>query len=259
MTNYIKSEVYRNLKSKGNYIFLFGGMGFAIFLNIALGLYSNSQVNFPYGNTEFSFSSFYTSMSMIMILCLPLVATIYGHEFKYNTLKNSISYGIPRNQIYFGKFLMELIISLINLICISGVYIISAYVMLENSGIVYLNELLRSLIACFPLLIMSITVAHCFYFIFENETNVGVMWVGVMVVIPMIVNMAGRGISFLEKVAYWMPWNIITNIEYDSIAQTLVMHWSSQEGLIECFIVGAIGTIIFYILGLILFKKREIK
>ena len=258
MTNYIKSEVYRNLKSKGNYIFLFGGMGFAIFLNVALGLFSNSQVNFPYGNTKFSFSSFYASMSLIMILCLPLVATIYGHEFKHHTLKNSISYGIPRNQIYFGKFLMELIISVINLICISGVYIISAYVMLENSGIVYLNELLRSLIACFPLLIMSITVAHCFYFIFENETTVGVMWVGVMVVIPMIVNMAGRGISFLEKVAYWMPWNIMNNAVYDSIAQTLVMHWSSQEGFIECFIVGAIGTIIFYVLGLILFNKREI-
>ncbi|WP_042272763.1 ABC transporter permease [[Clostridium] dakarense] len=259
MTNYIKSEVYRNLRSKGNYMFLFGGMGFVILLNVSLGIYANGQANFPYGNTGFSFSSFFTSMLTPMIICLPMVSAIYGQEFKHHTLKNSISYGIPRNQIYFGKFLMELVISLINLIFISGAYIISAYIMLENSGIVYLNDLLRAIVACTPLFLVSMTVAHCLYFTFENETVVGVTWAVIIIIVPQLLSIAGRKIVVLEKIASLMPANIVTNIIYNQGKGHMIMYWSSQEGLIKCFIVGAIGTLIFYMLGLLLFKKREIK
>ena len=38
MLNYIKSEFYRNINTKGNYLFLFGSIGFVIFINVALGL-----------------------------------------------------------------------------------------------------------------------------------------------------------------------------------------------------------------------------
>lgn len=259
MINYMKSEVYRNINSKGNYMFLFGGMAFAIFLNVALGMYANSQVNFPYGNTHFSFSSMYSSMSVVMILSLPLVSIVYGQEFNHNTLKNSISYGIGRNQIYFVKFLMEIIISLINLICISSIYILSAYIMLENSGVEDLNMIIRSIVACIPLLVVGMAAAHCLYFIFEHETTAAVVWVGVMIIIPQLLSMAGRRIVLLGKISKWMPWSIMGSVRFDESTQKLILHWSSKEGFIQCFIVGVVGILIFYILGLTLFKKREIK
>lgn len=259
MFNYIKSEFYRNIHSKGNYMFLFGSIGFVIFLNVALGIFAKGEVNFPYGNTYFSFSSFYSSMGMLMIVCLPLVSLIYGQEFKHQTLKNSISYGISRSQIYFGKFFMEVAISIVNLVCISLAYIISAYIMLENSGVIYLNDLIRSIIACVPLFLVCVTVAHCLYFIFDSETTVGVSWVIIMIVIPKVLSMAGRKIDILGKIASWMPWSIVGGSTYDEASKRMIMSWSSQEGLIKCFIVGIVGTIIFYTLGNMLFKKREIK
>lgn len=259
MFNYIKSEFYRNIHTKGNYIFLFGCMAFVIFLNVALGMFANSQVNFPYGNTKFSFSSFYTAMNVVMMVCLSLVSLIYGQEFKNHTLKNSISYGISRSQIYFGKFLTEVVISIINLVLISAAYIISAYIILDNSGIVYLNDLIRSLVACVPLFLVSVMVAHCLYFIFDSEVAVGVSWVIIIAVIPKILSMVGRKIDILGKVASWMPWNIAGWSTYDEANKRMIMSWSTQEGFVKCFIVGIIGTIIFYIVGLVLFKKREIK
>ena len=260
MLNYIKSEIYRNIHSKGNYIFLFGSMGFVIFLNVALGMFANGQVNFPYGNTRFSFSSFCASMNFIMITCLPLVSIIYGQEFKHHTLKNSISYGISRSQIYCTKFLMECIISIINLILISAAYIISAYIMLENSGVIYLNDLIRSIVACVPLFLVSVIVIHCLYFIVENETTVVVVyWAIIMMVIPKLLSMAGRKIEFLGKIASYMPFNIMGAYSYDESTKRMIMNWSTQEEFIKCFVVGIIGVIVFYTLGLLLFKKREIK
>lgn len=259
MLNYIKSEFYRNINTKGNYIFLFGFMAFACFLNIVLGTFANNDINFRYGSTNFSFSSFYTSMSAIMIICLLLVSLIYGQEFKYNTLKNSVSYGISRSQIYFSKFLVEVVICTINLILISFAYIISAYIMLEDSGIVHLNYLIRAIVACIPLFLVSVMVAHCLYFILENEISVGVSWVIIMIVIPKILSMLGRKIVVFDKIASCMPVNIMNTYTYQKGSISVFMSWNNQDVFIKCFIVGIVGTIIFYTLGLILFKKRDIK
>ena len=259
MLNYIKSEFYRNINTKGNYIFLFGSMAFVIFINVALGLFANSQVNFPYGNTKYSLSSFYTFMEILMIICVPLVFLIYGKEFKHHTLKNSIAFGISRSQIYLGKFLMEVIICTINLVLISSAYVIAAYLMLDNSGIVYLKEFIQAIIACYPLLLVSLTAANCFYFIFDDENTAIVVWAIIMVVIPGLLNVAGRRIHILKKIASYMPRNLIGNATFDDESKRIIMSWSSQEGFIKCFIVGIIGVIIFYTLGLIIFKKKEIK
>lgn len=259
MLNYIKSEVYRNLRSKGNYIFLFGCMAFVLFINGVLAGFANSTPNFPYANTYFSFSSLYMSMGIPIALCLPMVAVVFGQEYKSHTLKNSISYGIARSEIYFGKFIVLLVIALINLILISLVYIGSAFLLLDNSGSIYLNELIRALVACMPLFLVSATVAHCFYFIFENETTVAMWWVSVMMIIPKILELLGARVEILRKIAQFMPWNIVKNITDGSEAYKFIFFWSSQQGLINCFIVGIVGALVFYLLGMKLFEKVEIK
>lgn len=259
MINYIKSEVYRNIRSKGNYIFLFGCIAFVIFINGVLAGFVNNDPNFPYANTYFSFSSLYMSMGIPIALCLPMVAVIFGQEYKSHTLKNSISYGIARSKIYFGKFVVLLIIALINLILISSVYIGSALLLLDNSGSIYLNELIRALIACMPLFLVSATVAHCFYFIFESETTVVMWWVSIMVIIPKVMELLGARVEILRNIAKFMPWNIVKNITEGSGAHKFIFFWSSQQGLINCFIVGIVGTLAFYLLGMKLFEKVEIK
>ncbi|WP_270943078.1 ABC transporter permease subunit [Romboutsia lituseburensis] len=259
MLNYIKSEFYRNINTKGNYIFLFGFMAFACFLNIVLGIFANNDASFRYGSTNFSFSSFYTSMGAIMIICLPFVLLICGQEFKHSTLKNSISYGISRSQIYFSKFFVEIVIGTINLVLISASYIISAYIMLEDSGILHFNYLIRAIVACIPLFLVGVILAHCLYFILENEISVWTTWIILMIVVPKILSMLGRKIVAFDKIASCMPINIMSTYTYHKGSVSVFMSWNNQDVFIKCFIVGIIGTIIFYTLGLVLFKKRDIK
>lgn len=259
MLNYIKSEFYRNINNKGNYIFLFGCISIVIFINVFIGLYAKSHIDFPYGHTKLPLNMFSGNMKILFILCVTLVSLIDGEEFKNHTLKNSIAYGISRNQIYLGKFLMEVIISTINLVLISSVYAIAAYLMLKDSGIVYLKDFIQTIVGSFPLLLVSLTAAHCFYFIFDNDRTVVLAWAIVMALIPAFTSMAGRRIYILNQIAKWMPWNMVGNAEYDELSERVVMSWSSQEGFIRCFLVGAIGVAIFYTLGLLVFKKKEIK
>ncbi|MDB8789160.1 ABC transporter permease [Romboutsia sp. 1001216sp1] len=259
MLNYIKSEFYRNINTKGNYIFLFGSIAFVIFINVALGLFAQSQVNFPYGNTKYSLSSFYTYMGLLILISIYLVSLIFGQEFKNSTLKNSIAFGISRSEIYLGKFLVEVVICTINLILISSAYVIAAYVMLEDSGIVYLKDFIHAIVACFPLLLVSMTAAHCFYFIFDNESIAVTFWSIFIVFVPLLISMAGRKIDILGKIARWLPWNIVGNATFDSNTNRIIMAWNTTDGFVRCFIVGFIGVVLFYTLGLIMFKKKEIK
>ncbi|WDV48082.1 ABC transporter permease [Clostridiaceae bacterium M8S5] len=258
MLNYIKSEAYRNLRTKGNYIFLLSCLSFVTFINIALGLYASTQYNFPYGNTRFSFSNLYAGMGMPMMLCVTIVAIVLGQEFKHHTLKNSISYGITRKQIYFSKFLMELAVSAINLILICSAFIISAYAMLNDSGAIYFNILIRSIIACIPLFIFSVTVAHSLYFIFDNDIVAVSVWGVIVVVVPKLLSLAGMGIKVFREIANWMPWNMLTATFYGRTKEW-GMTWSTNKGMIKCFVVGIVGSIIFYIIGQRIFEKREIK
>ena len=154
---------------------------------------------------------------------------------------------------------MEVIICTINLVLISSAYAIAAYLMLEDSGIVYLKDFIQAITACFPLLLVSVSAAHCFYFIFDDEKSALATWAIIIILIPDLVEMAGRKISILGKISKWMPWNMVGNATFDSESKRMIMSWSSQEGFIKCFIVGIVGLIIFYIIGLMLFKKREIK
>ncbi len=253
MFNYIRSEFYRNIHVKGSTVLLFVTIGFVLLSNIFLANYGG------YGNTKVVFAQFGRSMGIPMILYLPLVSIINGNEFKNRTLKNAISYGISRSQIYLGKFIVEVSISIIILICTAAVYIISGYMMLENSGSMYLNDLFTAIIACVPLFIVGIACAHCLYFICDNGTVVGLVWIAIMVIIPQGLSIVGSKYDIVKKISDYIPWNMFDVQGYDKSIDRILMLWTSQGGVIKCFVVGIIGSIIFYMIGLVLFKKKEIK
>ena len=52
MLNYLRSEIYRNLRSKGNYLFILGAMAFVVFLNGVLWMFGNTDVSFSYNKKK---------------------------------------------------------------------------------------------------------------------------------------------------------------------------------------------------------------
>ena len=259
MINYIRSEVYRNLRTKGNYIFIIALMALVVFLNIILWLFVKSDANFPYATTKFAFSSLYANLRFPIILCASAVGLILGQEYKNNTLKNTISFGISKSVIYFSKLLISIIYSLIVGILVCTAFIISAYILLENSGIEHLKLLINSLITTIPIFLFSITVAHSFYFVTDKEINIFMLWGIIVILIPQLLLIVGRRNELSNIIASYMPWNIVGNFTFNEATGNLVLGWITPEGILKSIVGSIIGAIIFYFIGLKIFKKKEIK
>ncbi|MGG7142406.1 ABC transporter permease [Clostridium nigeriense] len=259
MINYIRSEIYRNLRNKGSYLFILGSMALVVFLNIVLWIFAKNDTSFPYATTKYAFSSLYCSLQLIMIMCVLIVSIIFSQEYKNQTLKNTVSFGISRSSIYFVKFIISIIFSFIAAICVIATFIISAYILLENSGIEYLATLINSIVAGIPLILFSLVVAHSFYFITEKEMNVVACWAGIVIVIPTLLAMIGRKSEISRAIASYMPWNIVGDITFNEVTNTLVLGWITPEAIVKSIVVGVVGCGMFYIIGLEVFKRKEVK
>lgn len=259
MINYIRSEVYRNLRNIGSYLFILGAMAFVVFLNIVLWIFANNDTSFPYATTKYAFSSLYCSLQLIMIICVLVVSIIFAQEYKNQTFKNTVCFGISRNSIYFGKFIISIIFSFIAAICVIATFVISAYILLENSGDEYLITLFNAIVAGVPLILFSLVVAHSFYFIMEKEINVIASWAGTIIIIPSLLAMIGRRSEISRTIASYMPWNIVGDITFNEVTNTLVLGWTTPEAIVKSAVVGVVGSLIFYIIGLEVFKKKEVK
>ena len=259
MINYLKSEVYRNLRSKGNYIFIASLIGFVIFLNVVLYLFAKSDSTFPYATTKFIFRALYTSISITMLLSSFAVSMIFGQEYKNNTLKNTISFGISRSKIYFSKLLISIIYTFIVGILVTGAFITCAYLLLDNSGVEELKLLINSLIYAIPMILVSVTLTHSLYFAIEKENNVIAYWVIIIMIIPSLLNMLGKRIELFKSIANYMPWNILKDITFNEATKEFVLGWTTPEGILKSIVTAVIGCSVCYFIGLELFKRREIK
>lgn len=231
---------------------------FVIFINVALGLFANVTENFPYGNTKFSLSSLYTGLYLALVFALVVVSLVTGHQHRHKTFKNSISFGMSRRQIYLGSMLIEVVMAMINYLVISSAYIITAYIMLENSGSVFLTETIKGLMVSVPLLLFSLLLANLLYFIVDTELHVYLIWIVIMMVIPGVLSLAGRGIPVLAKIALWMPWNILQEGFVDESTGYYLMSWTHPEVMVKCLIVGLGGSLLCYMIGLSMYQKKDI-
>ncbi|WMJ87949.1 ABC transporter permease [Anaerocolumna sp. MB42-C2] len=258
MVPYIKSEVYRLIRYKWIYVFIIICSGLLLSSNIILAAVKYADSSFIWANTYFSFSNVYNSMVMVYILCIMVSNMIFGNEHTNHTMKNSISYGISRGTIYFGKLLVQMVYSLIAFTIIIGVHVISAYLLLEHSGTSELIMLIRSCTACTPLLLFGLAASNCFVFNIEGSGAVAASS-GLMIVLPLVSNMLGMRFRMFAELSKILPWNIMNYSSYDPALKQLFMYWSTNSGYLKCWIYGMIQMAVIAVIGYFWFRKKEIK
>jgi ABC-2 type transport system permease protein len=259
MINYLKSEFYRLLRSKGSYLFIVICSLLVMSANIVLAAVKHSDPKFNYATTEVAFSFYYTSFTIIFILCLTVVSIVFGNEYSNHTMKNSISYGISRGGLYFGKLTAELIYAIIAFLIISGLYIASAYLLLENSGIGHLQLMLKATIAALPLLFYAIAVSNCFLFIFDSNGSAIGSTIGVMIAFPIICNYLAIKFHLFAELAKILPWNLVNKLDFDIEKFQLIFPWEGNDGYFRYWIYGLSWMLLFAVLGFYVYRKKEIK
>lgn len=256
MFNYLKSEFYRIVRLKSIHMAFVCCAAISLLFNGALFYFRNEE-GFRYATTKYSFSSIYTSMSVLIYIVFMICSLLIDDDYKNRTVKNSVAAGVKRNTIYFGKFIVELVIGLIFYVLINGLHIILGLSLLKNSGNGYLYIFIRSLIACLPLFMACTAICHCLYYIIDNAINATIVFVVFSTVIPTVFKYAGMKISLLSKLNSWLIPSMLET-QWDE-AFNITQTWDTTNGFIKCYIVGMIGMLVFSVLGSSLYSRKEIK
>jgi len=218
-----------------------------------------TEPTFPYANTYFALSCFYSNVMAVFFLCISVSAIVFGNEHSNHTMKNSISYGISRGNIYFGKLIVEIVYAVIAFVIITGSDIAAAYLLLEDSGIENLYLLLKVCVVVMPLLLCALAVTNCFLFISENMgTAVGAV-IGLLLAFPIVSNFLGMKFKVFSEISGIMPYNMIGRISFDYEKLELTLPWDGIAGYYQYWLIGLIEFSVVALIGFLVFRKKEVK
>lgn len=257
MLNYIKSEFYRIFHGKQIYGFTAAISGAAILFNIILYLFNRFDPNFPYGNIWFSMNNLTGSLTVMFIGGAAITNVLFTDEHKNGTLKNTISFGISRGQFFTGKCIVCGVACLFSMIVILTAFIGSAYLLLDGERDVTVVLRLKGILVNIPAAYAAVILAVALMSRFKKEAAAIAWWAGIMWTVPTFCFYMGLKIDWLNRIAEWMPWNYLKFEVAVNMAGYKCL-WDTPEGLAKCLIAGGLGIIVFYIGGIIGFRKREI-
>ena len=175
----------------------------------------------PVVNRSDSELLFFTVSNMLFVvpLQIPLLTqTIFADEYGNGTFKNSVSYGVSRTTLYFGKLILTLVVPMIYFSIAIGVFLLSANVLLEidpTEQTAFLDGLLRGVPAILALLFFSnllsfvvkkISVQWSAFFALALAFPGMLVWVGSV-----------TGWSFLGVLFNYTPFGIILTLNMTTL------------------------------------------
>lgn len=265
MTNYMKSEFYRILHEKTIYLLTLAIMGLAVFINVVLYLFSTLTPDFPYGTVRYVFGLLITCMQFFYIGAMLVVMFLSSDEYKNGVLKNAVAVGVGRIQIFLGKCIVYGIIATGSAAVILAGFIVSAQVLLggnsagPSDSIYPLQVMLVGAVANLPFSLASAVLTISLYQFFQKESQVSMLWLIVIALVPIALEVLGIRIPICERIAEWMPWNFMStqvNVAFSNPQMDVL--WMEPQGFLKCVIVGVVGIVVFGAAGVIGFRKKDI-
>lgn len=257
MLNYIKSELYRIRTSRGTYVMFILFSVLVVLFNVMIYGFKVADNTFPYGTTKFSLGMLSDSIQMLIIICLVIASVVFAGEFKNNTIKNVISFGISKTKMYIGKYIVTLLFAFILMPVIALVYALSAYLLLDNSGSQYLVAFIKAIVINIPIYISCITLGMALFFAVQNEVTGYWIWVTIIIIVPIVLALIGMKVDLLTDIANWLPWRLVTAVDMTDTG--FIYKWATFSGAVKSIVSGLGFSILFFIIGITSFRKTEIK
>jgi ABC-2 type transport system permease protein len=254
MLNYIKSELYRTTHRKYTYVLVGASSLLCILVNVLalLLMKDNPEINRLSMSDILMIST--GLFTMIYYAIIMIVDIVFSDEHKHQTLKNTVSFGINRTKIYLGKFISELIVAIISLAIVTTVLILSSYIFLGSDGATTVEALKNfgtKLFAVFPLWITGIAIANLLAFNIKNNNIFAFAYLGVVAVFPGIIGILTYYKPVFVKIqSYLVSYNIKFIVTQDRIL---------SEDIIKFYVLGIVYITLITVIGIISFRRKEIK
>ena len=260
MLNYIKSEFYRVFHTKGFYIFNGACMALMLSMNLTLWGVARTTQGFPYATTSFPFSMLYCGgFQAALFLTFALSSLIFGAEFKNRTINNSIAGGCSKEVLFLGKLIVTLVCCALTLVLVEGTLIGSAYLLLEDAGMEALNKLLLGSVASIPGLICGSCGAVALFYTLGSDSKATWAWMILFIGVSAAISLLGMKFQTMNYLSQWLVYNVLGESTPNPSTGSFQMVWETTEGFWRLVLSGVIGTIVFFITGLVGVRKVEVK
>lgn len=245
MLNIVKSELYKFIHRP--YIYVFNGVLLGItFLVFALFIFEGSTTKL-YVIEKVSNLGIEAALFMLAFL-----GVLFGEEFKYGTIKNTVTSNVSRGKIYIAKFIGQGIMGTITFILIVLALIIGMCFLEGGEG--YTSEIFRSFIirilCVYPIFIGSLAIANFWVVLLKIDSMAQAMYIFSLALSEGIIANLGRralsGVSILRR------WLIIPQ------AYIVGNFNATNDMMIHVLWVGIFTVIFFTAISLLIFRRREV-
>ncbi|OBR89816.1 ABC-2 family transporter protein [Clostridium ragsdalei P11] len=246
MLNYIKAELYKGLNR----------LSYKVTLLVLVLLSVSANALFT-GPKVTALESMYMAMS-----CLPAVAFLVmmyidvTEELKDKTLRNVMVSGLSREKLYISKVIIPIIISFITCTLVLIFFVGSTFLFLKPGNLspaILINLSLRILCAI-PLYIAAISFGVFLSFILKNQYAFAYTYAAIFALmgnfIKLLCALVSNKFYGIYNLLITTNISVLTPIKNPNLTSLQMLH---SAGL------GFAYTIIFTIIGIIIFKKMEIK
>ena len=254
MADYLSAELYKVVHRKYTWIALGLFLGCVVLLT-ALWWATNSHGGFvPLSG------ALYTLVMLLSVgLYAPLITTdlVFSEQYKIGTLKNEISYGIPRSRIYLGKLVTAAGIGLLLAFLTLLVYAVLCRVLLPGAvgDWVQIQTFLFRLLGALPLWMGALSLTVAAMFNLAHTIPMMVVVLGCLGGLSSVLRMVMRtGVDWLARGAE-MLYHLLLTAPMDVMEVPL---WS-PAWLGWTWGVGLLWTLGAAAAGLVLFARRDIR
>lgn len=273
MGGLIKSDFKKLFRNKSLIIcsiiaFIFAGISvFSMYMSYEMLLKSNEMLTaddagmmaalgmedlieeFMKGNNTMSIINTLISDSSIYIFIAIAVCVFVGSEYTMGTLKNTVSRGFSRNQIYLSKVITVSVASFI----LTSVYvlgiIISAFIFAENSDNF---NIMQTVVEFLVYTLLTEALAMMFLMIATVLQRTGIS-IAVCIAVPTLVNLiitmfAAVSDKIIDYIRFWLPSTF-----------TLISTSYTDNTLFIPIVVALVYIALTYFAGSLVFSKKDIK
>lgn len=248
MLNYIRAELYRNFNRM--YFWVFTGLVAALALTVTIIGRANNvpQINF----SVLLGSSLYVLTAAVFIV-VPYIDMVTAEENKHQTMRNVITFGVPRYKLILSKLIVSVILSFIAAFIIFGVFYGSAAALFGiDQGVKEVFPMvLKRILTAIPLWIGAVSIGTFLGMAINSNTIFSFVYGGLFLLTSKIFQLLSYIVS--DKFEYLRRY-LITN-RLGALSDPKI---TANELYIAAFI-GFAYTVVFAVLSVLYFNKKEIK
>lgn len=207
-----------------------------------------------------SFALSLSPLGMIMGLWLVAVGDdlIFSEQYKYHTLKNEVSFGIPRTRIYLSRWAAVFLVMLLLYAVLVAVYTLSALLLLglergpsdltPANGFLLLGYLS---LAALPIWAGGLSLVIAIYFLIASANAAAICYIVLILTLPALLGALGQHISPFFQLLH----HLTLSYQLDLLLNVQILDWALMG---RCWLVGLGWTAVSTVLGLFCFSRREL-